>query len=90
VLLAYDLPRCRLKIVFRPHRCGAKRALPVIKDGKQAPRDRIAGVDYLAWIYLDWATEPCNARNSAASWAAALAWAAGAEEEASLRSASTL
>src|SRR5262249_9166519 len=52
VLLAYDLPRCRLKIVFRPHRCSANRApfLPI--DAKQPAGDRIAGFDDLARLIL--------------------------------------
>jgi len=52
VLLAYDLPRCRLKIVFRPHRCGAKRATFLIIDVQQTAGDRIAGFDDLARIIL--------------------------------------
>jgi hypothetical protein len=44
-LLAYDLPRCHLKIVFRPHRCDAKRAVPVVIDGSKLPE-----IDSLARI----------------------------------------
>jgi hypothetical protein len=42
VLLAYNLPRCRLKIVFQPHRCGAKRPIFFVIDAKQIACDPIA------------------------------------------------
>ena len=52
VLLAYDLPRCRLKIAFRPQRCGATRAFPLVIDAKQVVCDRIAGLDDLTGVAL--------------------------------------
>jgi len=43
VLLSQDFSRRSLGIVARLQRCGAKRALPIVINGKQPACDRIAG-----------------------------------------------
>jgi hypothetical protein len=90
VLFAQDFSRRWLGIIARLYRFNAQLAFPVVKNAKQIACDRIACFDDLARIKLIWIGPPYRATHAVGRrLRAALAWAAGAEEVASLRSASS-